>query len=56
MLLGAWPRVHTPGALIGGLAGAGGGTAAGAYTGNKDIVIPAETVISFRTTSELRVR
>ena len=44
------------GALIGGLAGAGGGTAAGAYTGNKDIVIPAETVISFRTTSELRVR
>ena len=44
------------GALIGGLAGAGGGTAAGAYTGNKDIVIPAETVVSFRTTSELRVR
>lgn len=44
------------GALIGGLAGAGGGTAAGAYTGNKDVVIPAETVISFRTTSSLRVR
>ncbi len=44
------------GALIGGLAGAGGGTAAGAYTGNKDVVIPAETVISFRTTSELRLR
>lgn len=44
------------GALIGGLAGAGGGTAAGAYTGNKDIVIAAETVISFRTTSELRVQ
>ena len=44
------------GALIGGLAGAGGGTAAGAYTGNKDVVIPAETVISFRTTSSMRVR
>ncbi len=44
------------GALIGGLAGAGGGTAAGAYTGNKDVVIPAETVVTFRTTSEMRVR
>ena len=44
------------GALIGGLAGAGGGTAAGAYTGNKDVVIPAETVVSFQTTSSLRVR
>ena len=44
------------GALIGGLAGAGGGTAAGAYTGNKDIVIPAETVVSLQTTSSLRVR
>ena len=36
------------GALIGGLAGAGGGTAAGAYTGNRDVVIPAESVITFR--------
>ena len=44
------------GALIGGLAGAGGGTAAGAYTGNKDVVIPAETVVAFQTTSSLRVR
>ena len=44
------------GALIGGLAGAGGGTAAGAYTGNKDVIIPAETVVSFQTTSSLRVR
>ena len=43
------------GALIGGLAGAGGGTAAGAYTGNKDVVIPAETVVSFRTTSTMRL-
>ncbi len=44
------------GALIGGLAGAGGGTAAGAYTGNKDVVIPAETPITFTTTSSFRVR
>ena len=36
------------GALIGGLAGAGGGAAAGAYTGNRDVVIRAESVITFR--------
>ena len=35
------------GALIGGLAGAGAGTAGAALTGNKDIVIPAESVVSF---------
>ncbi len=44
------------GALIGGLAGAGAGTAAGAYTGNRDVVLPAETVITFRTTSPMRIR
>ena len=38
------------GALIGGLAGAGGGTAASAYTGNRDVVIRAETPITFRLT------
>jgi hypothetical protein len=36
------------GALIGGLTGAGAGTAAGAYTGQRDVVIPAESVINFR--------
>ncbi len=36
------------GALIGGLAGAGGGTAGAAFTGNKEIVIPAETPLTFR--------
>lgn len=36
------------GALIGGLAGAGAGTAATAFTGNKDLVLPAETVLTFR--------
>ena len=35
------------GALIGGLAGAGAGTA-GAATGRRDVVIPPETVITFR--------
>ncbi len=38
------------GALIGGLAGAGGGTAADAYTGNRDVVIPSESRITFRLT------
>jgi hypothetical protein len=44
------------GALIGGLAGAGAGTAGAAYTGNKDVVIPAESVITFQLTAPLRVR
>lgn len=41
------------GALIGGLAGAGAGTAAGAYTGNRDVVIPAESVVTFRLTQSI---
>jgi hypothetical protein len=36
------------GALIGGLVGAGAGTAGAGLTGNKDIVIPAETTLTFR--------
>jgi len=36
------------GALIGGLAGAGAGTAGGAFTGNQQIVLPAETILTFR--------
>jgi hypothetical protein len=44
------------GALIGGLAGAGAGTAGSAFTGNKDVVIPAESNITFRLTSSLTVR
>jgi hypothetical protein len=44
------------GALIGGLAGAGAGTAAGAYTGNRDVVIPAESRITFRLTNSISVR
>jgi glucose/arabinose dehydrogenase len=36
------------GLLVGGLVGGGAGTAASAFTGNKDITIPAETAITFR--------
>lgn len=44
------------GALIGGLAGAGAGTAGAAYTGNKDVVIPSESVITFSLLDPLTVR
>jgi hypothetical protein len=43
------------GALIGGLVGAGAGTAGAALTGNKDIVIPAESVVSFRLTAPVTI-
>ena len=55
------------GAIVGGLAGggkgaaigalAGGGACAGgaAFTGNKDIVLPAESALSFRLKSSLEV-
>lgn len=35
------------GALLGGLLGAGAGTAGSAFTGNKEILLPAETLLSF---------
>ncbi len=44
------------GALIGGLAGAGAGTAGTALTGNKQIVLPAETVITFRLANSVTLR
>jgi hypothetical protein len=43
------------GALIGGLLGAGGGTAASAFTGNKDVVIPSETTVTFHLTAPVSV-
>ena len=43
------------GALIGGLVGAGAGTAAAAFTGNKDIVIPSESVVSFTLQSPVTI-
>jgi hypothetical protein len=43
------------GALIGGLAGAGAGTAGSAMTGNKEIVLPTETLITFRLEKPVQV-
>ena len=43
------------GALLGGLVGAGAGTAGAALTGNKDIVIPAESVVTFRLQAPVTV-
>ena len=43
------------GAVIGGLAGAGAGTAGAAYTGNKDVVIPSESLVTFHLTAPLTV-
>jgi hypothetical protein len=44
------------GAAIGAVAGAGAGTAGAAFTGNKDIVLPAETALSFKLTQPLEVK
>jgi hypothetical protein len=39
---------HGKGAAIGAVAGAGAGTAGSAFTGNQQIVMPAETLLTFR--------
>ena len=44
------------GAAIGALAGAGAGTAGTAFTGNKDIVLPAESALSFKLEQPLTVK
>jgi LysM repeat protein len=44
------------GALIGGLIGAGAGTAGAAFTGNKELSIPAESAASFRTTTAITIQ
>ena len=43
------------GALIGGLLGAGAGTAGAAFTGNKDVTVPAESVVTFRLEAPITV-
>ena len=43
------------GALIGGLVGGGAGTAGSAFTGNKQIVLPAETMLTFRLEHQVKV-
>lgn len=45
-----------PGLLIGGLAGAGAGTGVAGLTGNRDIEIPAESIVSFRLADDLVIR
>jgi len=44
------------GAAIGALAGAGAGTAGTAFTGNKDIVLPAESALSFKLEQPLEIK
>ena len=44
------------GALIGAAVGAGAGTAGAAYTGNKEIILPAESTLSFKLAEPLTVK
>jgi hypothetical protein len=44
------------GAAIGALAGGGAGTAGSAYTGNKEIVLPAESAVAFALKAPLTIR
>lgn len=44
------------GAAIGAAAGAGAGTAGAAFTGNKEIVMPAESTVSFKLTKAIEVK
>ncbi len=44
------------GALIGAALGAGAGTAGAAYTGEKEIVLPAESTLSFKLTQPVTVK
>jgi hypothetical protein len=44
------------GAAIGALVGAGAGTAGAAFTGNRDISLPAESVLSFKLTEPLTIQ
>ncbi len=44
------------GLLVGGLVGAGAGTAVGGLTGNRDIEIPAESIVRFRLADNLVVQ
>jgi outer membrane lipoprotein SlyB len=43
------------GAAIGALAGGGAGTAGSAFTGNKQIVLPAETLLTFKLDHSVRI-
>jgi len=44
------------GAIIGGLIGAGAGTAGAGLTGNREILLPAETVLTFKLVEPLEIK
>jgi len=44
------------GMLIGGAAGAGAGTAVGGLTGNRDLDIPAESIVHFKLADDLTLQ
>ncbi len=44
------------GALIGGVLGAGAGAAGSAFTGNKDLQIPAEAAVTFKLKNDITVK
>ena len=44
------------GAAIGAGLGAGAGTAGSAFTGNKQIVLPAETLVEFKMVKPIEVK
>src|SRR3954463_15798707 len=44
------------GAAIGALAGAGAGTGGAYFTGNKDVVLPAETMLAFKLQKAIEVK
>jgi hypothetical protein len=55
MLIGGVATGGT-GLLIGGLAGGGAGTAAAGLTGNRDLDIPAESIVHFRLADDLTLQ
>jgi hypothetical protein len=55
MLIGGVASGGT-GLVIGGLAGAGAGTAGAGLTGNRDLVIPAESIVHFKLTDDLEIQ
>jgi len=55
MLIGGLASGGT-GLLIGGLAGGGAGTAAAGLTGNRDLDIPAESIVHFKLADDLVLR
>ncbi len=44
------------GAAIGAVAGGGAGTAGAAFTGNKDVVLPAESALSFKLVQPVEIK